>query len=67
MQNRPGANNGLPYRGRPLTNWWTSIGNSDEAMATGLGWLGEHLIHDLRRVLFDHLLSDGIGPGDFSV
>lgn len=36
MQNLPGANNGLTYRGRPLTNWWTFIGNFDEAMKRGL-------------------------------
>jgi hypothetical protein len=33
MQNLPGANNGLTYRGRPLTNWWTFVGAFDEAMA----------------------------------
>jgi hypothetical protein len=37
MQNIPGANNGLAYRGRPLTNWWTFVGDFDGAMATGLG------------------------------
>ena len=37
MQNIPGANNGLAYRGRPLTNWWTFIGDFDKAMVTGLG------------------------------
>jgi hypothetical protein len=37
MQNLPGANNGLTYRGRPLTNWWGFIGDFDEAMARGLG------------------------------
>jgi hypothetical protein len=35
MQNLPGANNTLSYRGRPLTNWWCFIGDFDEAMATG--------------------------------
>jgi hypothetical protein len=34
MQNLPGANNGLTYRGRPLTNWWRFIGDFDAAMAT---------------------------------
>jgi hypothetical protein len=34
MQNLPGANNSLTYRGRPLTNWWRFIGDFDEAMAT---------------------------------
>jgi hypothetical protein len=37
MQNLPGANNGLTYQGRSLTNWWTFIGDFDEAMARGLG------------------------------
>jgi hypothetical protein len=37
MQNLPGANNGLTYRGRPLTNWWTFIGDFDRAMAARLG------------------------------
>lgn len=39
MQNVPGANNGLAYRGKPLTNWWHLVGNWDEAMTTGLGLL----------------------------
>lgn len=34
MQNLPGANNGLSYRGRPLSNWWQFIGDFDAAMAT---------------------------------
>lgn len=33
MQNLPGASSGLTYRGRPLTNWWTFIGDFDGAMA----------------------------------
>ena len=37
MQNLPGANHGLTYRGRPLINWWMFIGGFDEAMAAGLG------------------------------
>ena len=37
MQNLPGADNGLAYRGRPLINWWTFIGDFDRAMAAGLG------------------------------
>lgn len=37
MQNLPGANNGLTYRGRPLTNWWTFVGDFDGAMAQGVG------------------------------
>ena len=32
MQNVPGLNNGLTYRGRPLTNWWRLIGDFDGAM-----------------------------------
>ena len=35
MQNLPGADNGLSYRGRPLRNWWTFIGDFDEAMSAG--------------------------------
>jgi hypothetical protein len=34
MQNLPGANNGLTYQGRPLTNWWRFIGDFDKAIAT---------------------------------
>ena len=37
MQNLPGAENGLTYRGRPLTNWWHLIGDFDEAMRQGVG------------------------------
>lgn len=37
MQNLPGANNGLIYRGRPLTNWWKFIGDFDGMMSRGLG------------------------------
>ncbi len=37
MQNLPGANNGLTYRGRALTNWWRFIGEFDEAMAQRVG------------------------------
>ncbi len=32
MQNVPGLNNGITYRGRPLTNWWRLIGDFDGAM-----------------------------------
>jgi hypothetical protein len=32
MQNIPGADNGLSYNGKPLTNWWTFIGDFDRAM-----------------------------------
>ncbi len=37
LQNLPGRNHGLTYRGRLLTNWWTFIGDFDRAMAKGLG------------------------------
>jgi hypothetical protein len=37
MQNIPGASNGLTYQGRPLTNWWTFIGDFDNAMNNRLG------------------------------
>jgi hypothetical protein len=37
MQNLPGADNGLTFRGRPLTNWWTFTGDFDAAMASGMG------------------------------
>ena len=33
MQNVPGRNNGITYRGRSLTNWWHFIGDFDEAMS----------------------------------
>jgi len=36
MQNIPGAHNGLHYRGRPLTNWWTFVGDWDAALQRGL-------------------------------
>jgi hypothetical protein len=37
MQNLPGADNGLTYRGRPLTNWWTFLGDFDGAMRSQIG------------------------------
>jgi hypothetical protein len=37
MQSLPGADNGLTYRGRPLTNWWSFIGDFDGAMRARLG------------------------------
>jgi hypothetical protein len=37
MQNIPGRENGLVHRGRPLTNWWTFVGDWDGAMARGIG------------------------------
>ncbi|HET6428818.1 MAG TPA: hypothetical protein VFJ30_10435 [Phycisphaerae bacterium] len=36
MQSFPGADNGLTYRGKPLTNWWVFIGDFDGAMRRGL-------------------------------
>jgi hypothetical protein len=32
MQNIPGAENGLTYQGRPLTNWWRFIGDFDNSV-----------------------------------
>jgi len=32
MQSIPGADNGLSYKGEPLTNWWLFIGDFDHAM-----------------------------------
>ncbi|MBI2767342.1 MAG: hypothetical protein HYX53_15710 [Chloroflexi bacterium] len=37
MENLPGRDTGLAYRGRPLTNWWQFIGDWDGAMARGEG------------------------------
>lgn len=31
MQNIPGANNGLTFKGKPLRNWWTFVGDWDRA------------------------------------
>jgi hypothetical protein len=39
-QNIPGRDNGLEYRGRPLTNWWRFIADWDEALRNGSGLLG---------------------------
>ncbi len=36
MQSLPGKDNGLYYQGKPLTNWWTFIGDFDTAMTNGL-------------------------------
>jgi hypothetical protein len=41
MQNLPGADNGLSYQGRPLTNWWTFIGDFDGAMRRNLGLVSD--------------------------
>lgn len=40
MQNLPGHNNGLTYRGKPLTNWWHLIGDYDDAMRRKVGLVG---------------------------
>jgi hypothetical protein len=37
MQNLPGANNGLTYRGKRLSNWWQFIGDFDAAMSQSRG------------------------------
>lgn len=37
MQSMPGANNGLTYKGRPLTNWWIFMGDYDAAVANSIG------------------------------
>ena len=37
MQNLPGRENGLTWRGKPLRNWWEFVGAFDEAMAAGGG------------------------------
>jgi len=37
MQNLPGADNGLIYEGRNLTNWWIFIGDFDNAMQRRAG------------------------------
>lgn len=34
MQNLPGADNGLSYRGRPLNNWWWFYADLDDALAS---------------------------------
>ncbi|NLH18028.1 MAG: alpha-galactosidase, partial [Phycisphaerae bacterium] len=31
MQNIPGADHGLSYQGKPLTNWWRFVGDWDQA------------------------------------
>lgn len=40
MQNVPGANNGLHYWGKPLTNWWRLVGDWDGAMEKRVGLTG---------------------------
>jgi hypothetical protein len=41
MQNVPGADNRLTYQGRPLTNWWTFIGDFDGAMRRNPGLVSD--------------------------
>ena len=36
MQNIPGANHGLTYKGKKLSNWWVFIGDFDHAMQRGM-------------------------------
>lgn len=40
MQNLPGADNGLTYQGRPLTNWWMFVGDFDASMTQRRGLVG---------------------------
>ena len=37
MQNLPGLDNTLTYQGKPLSNWWTFVGEFDLAIGTELG------------------------------
>ena len=37
MENLPGRGNSLVYRGRPLSNWWTFVGDWDGAMGSRAG------------------------------
>jgi hypothetical protein len=41
MQNVPGANNGLSYKGKPLNNWWEFVGHFDAAMKRKMTLIGE--------------------------
>jgi len=36
MQNLPSANNGLSYRGRPISDWWHFVADLDDALARGM-------------------------------
>jgi hypothetical protein len=36
MQNIPGANHRLTYKGKKLANWWVFIGDFDHAMQRGM-------------------------------
>ena len=40
MQNIPGAGNGLTYQGKPLTDWWTFLGEFDNAMNRQMTLMG---------------------------
>jgi hypothetical protein len=37
----PGKNNRLSYQGKPLTNWWSFVGDFDEAMKKKLKLVSE--------------------------
>ena len=37
MQNIPGKDNGLTFRGRKLTNWWLFVGDFDNTMKNDIG------------------------------
>jgi len=37
MQNIPGKDNRLTFRGKNLTNWWRFVGDFDNAMKNGIG------------------------------
>ena len=41
MQNIPGANHGLTYKGKKLSNWWIFIGDFDHAMQRGMKLVGQ--------------------------
>ena len=36
MQNIPGANHRLTYKGKKLANWWVFMGDFDHAMQQGM-------------------------------
>ncbi|MGE0487964.1 MAG: hypothetical protein AB7S38_01985 [Vulcanimicrobiota bacterium] len=40
MQSMPGAENGLVFGGKPLTNWWVYIGDYDAAVHHRVGLVG---------------------------
>ena len=37
MRSIPGANNGLTYKGKPLTNWWVYMADYDLAVGKKMG------------------------------